>query len=483
MLVIIDNYDSFTYNLYQYICELTDGPVEVFRNDRITIDELEKLEPDRIVISPGPGRPEDAGCSVEVIRRFHTRIPILGVCLGHQSIGQAFGARIIKAKRIVHGKVEPIGLDGKGLYRNIPSPALFTRYHSLVIDPDSMPAELAVTATSSDGEIMGVRHGAYPVEGIQFHPESIASEYGKRILKNFLSYRSEPFQLSVVLSKLVGGADLSREEAESFMEELTEGDLTDAQMAAFLVALNSKGVSAEEIAGFASVLKRKRKPVRSSKPVLDTCGTGGDGKGTFNISSMAALVAAACGARVAKHGNRGVSSKSGSADFYRELGIPVDLTPRKAEDLLERVDFTFLFAPVYHGSMRHVAGVRRELGIKTVMNRLGPLVNPVGAAYQLIGVFDADSCVTQAQAARLLGVGRVMVVHGEDGLDEVSVCAPTMVVEIDEGDVPRTYTVRPEDFGVEPCQPADLAGGTPQENAETARALMGGVNRPNGAAA
>ncbi len=474
MIVIIDNYDSFTYNLFQYICELTDEPVRVFRNDRVSVDDLQSLNPTRIVISPGPGRPEEAGCSVDVVRHFYKKVPILGVCLGHQAVGYAFGGKIVKAKRIVHGKVEDITLDGRGLFRNIPSPARFTRYHSLVVEA-SLPSELQQTATSRDGEVMGVRHPEYPLEGIQFHPESVSSEYGKKILKNFLNYHIEPFHLPDILAGLVGGTDLSRQDAESFMEELTEGDLTDAQIAAFLVALNCKGVTAQEIAGFASVLTKKRRVIKSPKPVLDTCGTGGDGRGTFNISSMSALVAASCGATVAKHGNRGVSSKSGSADFYRELGVPVELAPEKAEQMLERVGFTFLFAPIYHGSMRHAAPVRRQLGIKTVMNMLGPLVNPVGSTYQLIGVFDPELCRNEAQAARLLGVQRVMVVHGEDGLDEISVCAPTKFVEIDEQDNPREFTLEPEELGTSRFSLEELKGGTPSENAEIARRMLDGT--------
>lgn len=202
MYVIIDNYDSFTHNLYQYLCELTEEKVEVFRNDRITVDEMEAMSLKGILISPGPGRPEEAGISVPCIQRFAGTVPILGVCLGHQAIGTAFGGRIVSAKRIVHGKTEEMSLDGRGLFRGLPRAARFTRYHSLVIEGESLPEELEVTATSPDGEIMGVRHRTHVVEGLQFHPESIASETGKRCLRNFLHYRREPFPLSSVLAGL-----------------------------------------------------------------------------------------------------------------------------------------------------------------------------------------------------------------------------------------------------------------------------------------
>ncbi|TVQ29353.1 MAG: anthranilate phosphoribosyltransferase, partial [Spirochaetaceae bacterium] len=431
MIVLIDNYDSFTHNLFQYLSELTTEEIRVIRNDRVTVAEIERLNPSRLIISPGPGRPEEAGVSVDAIRAFAERIPILGVCLGHQAIGHAFGARIVGAKRIVHGKVEQITVDGRGIFRSIASPAPFTRYHSLAIDADTLPADFEVSARSDDGEIMGVRHRTLPIEGVQFHPESVASEFGKRLLNNFLNYRREPFIASAVLAGLVAGHPMAQEDAANFMEELTEGNLSSAQIAAVLTAIATRGPKPQEIAGCASVLQRKRVPIRIDRPVLDTCGTGGDGLGTFNISSLSALAAAACGATVAKHGNRAVSSKSGSAEFYAALGIRTDLPPRSTERLIAENGFGFLFAPIYHGAMRHAAAPRRELGIKTMMNLLGPLVNPAGAQFQLIGVYARDYVPVVAEAAHLLGIKRVMVVHGSDGIDEISVSAPTYAVTID----------------------------------------------------
>lgn len=474
MYVIIDNYDSFTYNLAQYLGELTDKPVRVVRNDTITLDELEALAPTGIVISPGPGRPEEAGISVEAIRRFAGRVPILGVCLGHQAIGYAFGAKIVGAARIVHGKAEEIENDGRGIFRSVPSPCRFVRYHSLVIDPDSLPVELEVTARSHDGEIMGVRHRSFVLEGVQFHPESIGSDYGRRMLANFLSYRREPFLVKDTLERVIRRSDMSRSEAEGFMEELTAGNLSDARIAAFLTALNAKGITPEEIAGCAGVLQRKRRPVTVAGPLLDTCGTGGDGFGTFNISSMAALVATAAGAQVAKHGNRAVSSLSGSADFYAALGITITLEPDQAARLLSRTGFAFLFAPLFHQALKYAAPVRRELGIKTIMNLLGPLVNPAGAEYQLIGVYDEKYCVPIAKAAHLLGVKRAVVVHSFDGMDEISVSAPTTIVTIHEDGRIEESILHPEQFGLKPHPFQALKGGTGADNARTAREILAG---------
>lgn len=185
MLLLIDNYDSFTYNLYQYLAELG-AEVEVHRNDKITLEEIERLQPERIVISPGPGTPDDAGVSIETIQRFGPRVPLLGVCLGHQSIGQAFGGKVIHAPSLMHGKSSMVYHEGQSVLRDLPSPFEAIRYHSLAVDRPTLPGCLEVTAWTEDGVIMGLRHRAYPIHGVQFHPESIRTLVGKDLLRNFL---------------------------------------------------------------------------------------------------------------------------------------------------------------------------------------------------------------------------------------------------------------------------------------------------------
>ena len=495
MIVLIDNYDSFTHNLYQYLSQLTSEEIRVIRNDRISVAELDALEPSRIVISPGPGRPEDAGISVPVIRHFVGKVPILGVCLGHQAIAAAFGGRIVSAKAIVHGKTDMISVDGRGVFRALNSPSEFARYHSLAVAESDLPKELEISARSGDGEIMGLRHREHAVEGVQFHPESVASDDGMKLLANFLHYRREPFEPRRVLSELLEGASLNQLEAAEFMEELTDGNLTDAQIAGFLVAFNAKGIEAQEVAGCAQVLQRKRTPLSVRGPLLDTCGTGGDGLGTYNISSLTALLAASCGARVAKHGNRAVSSRSGSADFYKALGINIELTPKQAAASISATGFAFLFAPLYHGAMRFAGPARRQLGIKTMMNLLGPLANPAGAEYQLIGVFSERYMRTVAEAAVRLGVKRGMVVHGLDGQDELSVCAASRIMEfsvdedmITEGEPEHLpdrrlaaanieeYVVQPDNYGLTTHPPEAMTGGTAEENAQVALRLLSGEN-------
>lgn len=185
MIIVIDNYDSFTYNIVQYVSEWENN-VRVFRNDKITVQEIESLAPDAILISPGPGQPKQAGVSVDAIRAFAGKIPILGVCLGHQAIGEAFGGKVVRAGRLMHGKTSPVRHDGKNLFDGLSNPFTATRYHSLIVEKDSLPEDLAVTAWTDEGEIMGLRHKKHLVEGVQFHPESILTTEGKKLLKNFV---------------------------------------------------------------------------------------------------------------------------------------------------------------------------------------------------------------------------------------------------------------------------------------------------------
>jgi anthranilate synthase/phosphoribosyltransferase len=475
MILLIDNYDSFTHNLYQYLREITPEEVKVVRNDAISVGDISAMNPSAIIISPGPGRPEDAGISEEAILHFMGHIPILGVCLGHQAMVHALGGRVVGAARIVHGKAEDIWVDGKGIFRSIQSPARFTRYHSLAADEETLPAELEITARSADGQIMGVRHKEYVMEGVQFHPESIASEEGKKLLRNFLNYRRESFDAVAALGQIMAGRHLGRTEASQFMDELTEGNLNDIQIAGFLAALGTKGVTPEEIAGCAGVLQKKRVAIRSldGRPCLDIVGTGGDGKHTFNISSMAALVASAAGARVAKHGNKAVSSQTGASDFFAALGLEIQLSAAEAQAMLNQNDFAFLYAPTYHSAMRFAAPARRALRVKTLMNLMGPLVNPAGAACQLIGVYSEDLVRPMAEAARLLGTARCLVVHGMDGLDEVSVCAPTRMVLLGKDGEAEDFLFDASSLGIPVYPEGALQGGDAAINAGIAKVLVG----------
>ena len=195
MILMIDNYDSFTFNIVQYLGQMGED-VRVYRNDKITIDEIKKLKPQAIFLSPGPCSPREAGITVDVVREFHTTVPIMGICLGHQSIGYALGGEVVRADRIMHGKISPINHDGKTIFAGLPNPFTAGRYHSLLVRPETLPDCLEVSARTAEGEIMGLRHKQYPVEGIQFHPESVLTPQGKRIIRNFLKYTGRKERLS-----------------------------------------------------------------------------------------------------------------------------------------------------------------------------------------------------------------------------------------------------------------------------------------------
>ncbi len=280
------------------------------------------------------------------------------------------------------------------------------------------------------------------------------------------------------LKKIISGHDLYEEEATRVMEKLMSGELTDAQIGAFMGALAAKGESFEELAGAARAMRRRAVRVQApGGPVVDTCGTGGDGKGTFNISTTSAFVVAGAGVTVAKHGNRAASSRCGSADVLEALGIPVTAPPERVEEAIGSVGIGFLFAPLYHGAMRYAAKARKEVGIRSIFNMLGPLTNPAGAGYQVLGVWDGKLTEMFAQALNLLGTKRAMVVHGKDGLDEISVCEPTRISELKDGLV-RTYDVSPEQLLGRRSRIEDLAGGEPAENAAIVKAVLSGEPGP-----
>lgn len=284
--------------------------------------------------------------------------------------------------------------------------------------------------------------------------------------------------LQDALQTLLDGRDLSRGEARAVMDEVMRGEATQAQIAGFLVALRAKGETADEIAGCAEAMREHVLPVHPTRDdLVDTAGTGGDGAHTFNISTAAALVAAAAGAAVAKHGNRAVSSASGSADLLEALGLRLEQSPERIAQSVDELGFGFMFAPAHHPAFRHVVPVRTALGVRTVFNLLGPLTNPAGAPRQLIGVFDRDYIERIGGALTELGCERAMVVSGHDGMDEISTAAPTDVAEVRDGRV-RRYTIEPRELGFAPPPEGSLAGGEPAENARTITSILAGEAGP-----
>lgn len=481
MLALIDNYDSFTYNLVQYFGELG-AEVRVFRNDKVSLDELIALAPTHLVVSPGPGDPDDGGISNDAIRHFTGRIPVLGVCLGHQCLGAVFGGKVDRAARLMHGKTSLINHNGQGILKGVPSPFEAMRYHSLVVH-DPVPAELEVIAITPEEEIMGLKHRQHPTFGVQFHPESILTEHGKTILRNFLELRpvvtvkpGEDAMLKPYIAKAINRADLTAEEAEAAMNTIMTGQATPAQIGAYLVALRMKGETIDEITGSVRAMRANAVKVHitdRSAPVYDIVGTGGDGAHTFNISTAAAFVLAGTGRRVAKHGNRAASSQCGSADVLSALGVNLELTPEQVGKAIDQIGIGFMFAPKFHPAMKHAIGPRKEIGQRTIFNILGPLTNPAGADVQLTGVFNPELTEPLAHVLNELGSRAALVIHGHGGTDELTPCGPNRVSQLRDGAV-RTYDLDPGEFDIPRATMADLRGGDPEESAVMMRELLTG---------
>ncbi|MBQ8825372.1 MAG: bifunctional anthranilate synthase component II/anthranilate phosphoribosyltransferase [Ruminococcus sp.] len=487
MILLIDNYDSFTYNLYQYIGALY-SDIEVVRNDEITLNEIEDKKPEAIIISPGPGYPKDAGISVDLIKKFSGIIPILGVCLGHQSIVEAFGGKIVRAKALMHGKASNIKVDNQSVIFKDLSPVIScARYHSLIADEETMPDCLKITARDETNQIMAVEHRTKQVYGVQFHPESILTDDGKHMLMNFLNLipgvellekpkvaDNPKTALCKYGAKVVDGNSLTQEEAMEAMDIIMSGKATNAQIAELLTALRMKGETVDEITGFAKGMRAKATNVQNAEDAIDIVGTGGDLASSFNISTTSSFVISAAGVKVAKHGNRSVSSKSGAADVLEKLGVKIQTTPDQASASINNIGIAFLFAQSYHGSMKYVGPARREMGIRTIFNILGPLANPAETDYIVLGVYDKSLLPVMSKVLIELGIKRAMVVYGNDRLDEISISDSTSVAEVRDGSVTE-YEISPEQFGLPRGKKEEIVGGTPEENAAITRGILDGT--------
>ena len=489
MILLIDNYDSFTYNIYQYVGELHPH-IEAVRNDEITIEEIETMAPEAILISPGPGYPETAGITKEVIRQFSGRVPILGICLGHQAIGEVFGGNVIPAEELMHGKMSKIFIKNTDpLFDGLEEKIYAARYHSLVVDAKNMPDCLEVLGTDEAGQIMALKHKEMPVYGIQFHPESILTEMGMRILENFLTdvagidieNRKKEIDMTTMnqetlkpfLAKIVEGNHLTTEESYKAMDCIMSGNATEAQIASFLTGLRMNGETPEEITGFAKVMRAKAAVVPEETEAIDIVGTGGDLANSFNISTTSSFVIAAAGVKVAKHGNRSVSSKSGAADVLESLGAKIGLSPEEGKQCLDDVGVAFLFAQTHHGSMKYAGPVRAQLGVRSVFNILGPLANPAMTNYIVLGVYEEELLEPMAEVLKNLGVKHALIVFGDDRLDELSISSTSSVCEIKDGEITK-YKIDPRELGLSLYSKDDIVGGTADENAVITRDVLEG---------
>lgn len=472
MIVLIDNYDSFSYNLYQLIGNINPD-IKVFRNDKVTLDEIKNLKPEAIILSPGPGRPEDAGICIDIVNEFKGKIPILGVCLGHQAICAAFGGEIGYASELMHGKSSQITFDeNTPIFKNLTSPITVGRYHSLSLN-GKPPQELEVIARSEDGEVMAVKHKIFPIYGLQFHPESILTPSGFTIIKNFLG----DYMINKSIVKLTNNEDLTSFEAYQSIDEIMSGKASEIEISSFLTALSMKGETIDEISASAQAMKAHALEFKTDKDILEIVGTGGDKSNSFNISTTSAIVISAAGIPITKHGNRSASSKCGAADVLEELGVNIYLGPDESLKVFDEINICFLFAQTYHKAMKHVANVRSKLGVKTIFNILGPLTNPAGAKNQVLGVYSKELVEPLANVLLNLGVERGMVVYGQDGLDEISISDKTTVCEIKDSKI-TSYEISPEDFNIKLSNKEDIVGGDAKTNAEITLNILKGEKGP-----
>ncbi|ANE35401.1 anthranilate phosphoribosyltransferase / anthranilate synthase component II [Campylobacter iguaniorum] len=478
MILMIDNYDSFVYNIYQYILETTDEEVRCLRNDEINIEGVKALNPTKIILSPGPKHPKDSGVCLDILKA-NLDIPVLGVCLGHQAIGLVFGANIKTLQSPMHGKTSQINVTNPNeIFAGLPSSFSVMRYHSLYVD--DLPDCLEVTAMSDDGVIMGLKHKTKPIFGIQFHPESYFTQYGKKIIENFVqlnkpqSIEKQMVNFAPFMTKLQKNFPLDSSDYEVICKALSDKDYDIVQLAGLLVLISEKSLYPDSLAALVKNILKYSTTYNDPAPMFDIVGTGGDKLKTINISTTTAFILASLGVRVAKHGNRAITSKSGSSDVLGELGVPLEADINKLRSLSQNTNLAFFHAPFFHKITAEVKDVRNKLGIGTVFNILGPLLNPnLALSNQVVGNYLEE--VNELIARTLLNLGRkhALVVHGMDSMDEITLCDETLIHEVKDGKI-LEYKITPEQFGFNRAFHADILGGDAKSNAEVFKATLKG---------
>ena len=493
MILMIDNYDSFVFNVEQYLKEMTDDEVITVRNDAITIDDIKKMNPSKIIFSPGPKHPKDSRICLEILNNTDElgNIPILGICLGHQAIGMNFGGEIKRLENPLHGKTSEITVlsENSVLFKNLPKKFKVMRYHSLYVD--DIPENLEVTAKSEDGVAMAVEHKSKNIFGIQFHPESIFTEYGKNMIRNFLNIEvSETLQnnknskkkgnfidMNKYLKKLQENIALTDTDFREICKIIDSKNYDIVQLGALLVLISEKSLYPESLTAFVKNILEYSTTFEDETPMIDVCGTGGDGFKTINISTAVAFILGAMGVNVGKHGNRAISSQSGSSDVLDKLGVPLENSLANQIEKLHVKNLAFFHAPFFHKLVGEVREVRSRLGIRTVFNILGPLLHPnTKLKYQLVGLYHEPVHRLYAETLQLLGRKHALVVRGNDGLDEITICDDTRIIEV-KGEQILEYTISPESFGFKRAFHSEIEGGTPEENAEILVKILKGEEK------
>ena len=496
MILMIDNYDSFVFNVEQYLKEMTDDEVITVRNDAITIDDIKKMNPSKIIFSPGPKHPKDSGICLEILNNTDElgNIPILGICLGHQAIGMNFGGEIKRLENPLHGKTSEITVlsENSVLFKNLPKKFKVMRYHSLYVD--DIPEDLEVTAKSEDRVAMAVEHKSKNIFGIQFHPESIFTEYGKNMIRNFLNIEvSKTLQnnenskntnekgnfidMNKYLKKLQENIALTDTDFREICKIIDSKNYDIVQLGALLVLISEKSLYPESLTAFVKNILEYSTTFEDDSDMIDVCGTGGDGFKTINISTAVAFILGAMGVNVAKHGNRAISSKSGSSDVLDKLAVPLENSLANQIEKLHIKNLAFFHAPFFHKLVGEVREVRSRLGIRTVFNILGPLLHPnTKLKYQLVGLYHEPVHRLYAETLQLLGRKHALAVRGNDGLDEITICDDTKIIEV-KGEQILEYTVSPESFGFKRAFHSEIEGGTPEENAEILIKILKGEEK------
>ena len=492
-ILFIDNVDSFTYNLVDQLRN-SKHCVTVYRNTipaDVIIEKLSQMQNPILMLSPGPGTPSEAGCMPELLKRLKGQLPIIGICLGHQAIVESYGGSIVPAGDILHGKASLIEHDEQAMFRGLPNPLPVARYHSL--KGENIPNTLTINALCNN-IVMAVRNDHDRVYGFQFHPESILTTQGVKLLEQTIEWALNPpqpksqskpeaiidkqeYNIQPIINKLYLGQTLTQDESKILFNLIIQGKIEPTVLATAVISMKVRGERPDEIAGAAQALLENADSFDiPDYEFTDIVGTGGDGTNSINISTASAFVAAALGYKVAKHGNRGVSSKSGSSDVLSALGIKLNMPAEASRKALDELGVCFLFAQQYHSGFRHAAPVRQQLKTRTIFNVLGPLINPSRPKRILLGVYHPDLIKPIAETLKMLGYTHAYVVHGS-GMDEVAIHGETQVAEVRNGNI-RYFTLIPQDFGLKQYTLKDIEGGTPEMNRDMLIAILQGHGKP-----
>lgn len=471
MILLIDNYDSFVFNIKTMLNQLTNDEIAVYRNDKITLDEIKRLSPNAIILSPGPKHPKDSGICLEIFKA-RLNVPVLGICLGHQALGLCFGAKIQRLKEVAHATSSQISLIAQSeLFREFPKDFSVMRYHSLeVVD---LPRELEALAYTKDKVLMAMRHKDLPYFGVQFHPESYFSEYGLKIFENFLKFKGQTSQktsekptLTSFITKLQDNQGLNTDDFAQICQIIASREYEAVQLGALLVLITEKSLDERSLSALVSNILKYSQTFNDESEMIDIVGTGGDGFKSINVSTTTAFILGALGVKVAKHGNRAISSASGSSDVLSALKIPAFDSIAKQVQVLDEQGLTFFHAPFFHSLVGEVKEVRAKLGVRTVFNVLGPLLHPnLSLKYQLMGNYHAPVHRLLIEVLRNLGRKHALVVRGNDGMDEISICDETSIYELKDGQI-FNYTISPEQFGFKRAFHSEIVGGDAKQNAK-----------------